>query len=508
MSVAPITPGPGVTGGGLGVLITALGRQLDALAVEAGRPTAVTSRDVADLERMQRRLASVTLTLIAKADRQDVHKRSGDASISSWLNGATRSGGGQAARQVGLATALEDSLPATKAALGAGDVSTAAAAVIHSVMRKLPDSLTDVERGKVEDKLVDDAKRLDPARLRKQATMALAAAEKSAEEIAQHQESVLVDEETSAYKQSFLTLFDRGDGTSKGSFIVPTAIAQVLRKVLQSMTSPRRDHQKRSESLDAVGGGVAARGVAAGCAADCESTPGDHSGGDGRSFGLPQREPRQCTCGVNPDATSFVEQTAVGRNNDWAALGWPEKNGRAFVDLLEHLDTERLHGKVASTVMVTMTLDQLLGAVRAAELAQLTGVPATPSVGVVRSDGGHHLSTAAARQLACNAGIIPVVLGGASLPLDLGRQERLFTEAQRVALATLYDECATIGCDRPFAWTELHHEDPWSRHGKTDLQKAIPVCRFHHTRLHDESAPRRIVTDQTGKKTVYFGQRC
>lgn len=47
---------------------------------------------------------------------------------------------------------------------------------------------------------------------------------------------------------------------------------------------------------------------------------------------------------------------------------------------------------------------------------------------------------------------MPAVLGGASLPLDLGPQQRHFTEAQRTALATVYDSCAAKDCDRPYAW--------------------------------------------------------
>ncbi|MBL0005343.1 MAG: HNH endonuclease [Actinomycetales bacterium] len=91
-------------------------------------------------------------------------------------------------------------------------------------------------------------------------------------------------------------------------------------------------------------------------------------------------------------------------------------------------------------------------------------------------DTGLTLSAGQARRIACNAGLLPAVLGGPSLPLDLGRADRFFTEAQRVALATIYDECAADGCDRPYAWSELHHEDPWHAGGRTDLAKAVPLC--------------------------------
>ena len=63
-----------------------------------------------------------------------------------------------------------------------------------------------------------------------------------------------------------------------------------------------------------------------------------------------------------------------------------------------------------ATVVVTMTLETLLGAERAATL-----------------DTGENLSAGRARMLACEAGIIPFVLGGASQVLDAGRERRFHT---------------------------------------------------------------------------------
>jgi hypothetical protein len=77
------------------------------------------------------------------------------------------------------------------------------------------------------------------------------------------------------------------------------------------------------------------------------------------------------------------------------------------------------------------------------------------------------------------------VLGGRSEVLDLGRLKRLFSESQRVALGLRFKACAADGCERPFAWCELHHRRPWSQLGRTDLTDAVPLCHFHHQRIHD-----------------------
>lgn len=147
---------------------------------------------------------------------------------------------------------------------------------------------------------------------------------------------------------------------------------------------------------------------------------------------------------------------------------WAHQSGLALVELLEHLPTDHLHNKVAATVVVTIDHQRLQTAVGAAGL-----------------DTGHTISAGQLRRLACGAGILPAILNGPSLPLDLGRTNRFFTETQRVALATKHHTCAADGCDRPYAWCELHHRDPWSRGGTTDLRDAVPLCWFHHRRIHD-----------------------
>ena len=62
---------------------------------------------------------------------------------------------------------------------------------------------------------------------------------------------------------------------------------------------------------------------------------------------------------------------------------------------------------------------------------------------------GERISAGAVRRLACRAGLIPMVLDGESVALDLGREQLLFDRYQRLALAQTYGGCATEGCDRP-----------------------------------------------------------
>ncbi|HEU5475495.1 MAG TPA: DUF222 domain-containing protein [Actinophytocola sp.] len=55
-------------------------------------------------------------------------------------------------------------------------------------------------------------------------------------------------------------------------------------------------------------------------------------------------------------------------------------------------------------------------------------------IGTATLDGGAFLSASAARRIACDTGLIPVVLNGDSVPLDVGRERRLVKPEQRKAL--------------------------------------------------------------------------
>jgi len=90
------------------------------------------------------------------------------------------------------------------------------------------------------------------------------------------------------------------------------------------------------------------------------------------------------------------------------------------------------------SIAVTTTYDRLISDLQDAGRAAL--------------DDGTPLSGAALRRLACEADIIPVVLGTDGMPLDVGRKHRTATWAQRVALRARYHTCAEPGCDRPFDW--------------------------------------------------------
>ncbi|MDZ5660640.1 DUF222 domain-containing protein [Nocardioides sp. S-58] len=219
-----------------------------------------------------------------------------------------------------------------------------------------------------------------------------------------HEARLLAEEEARAAATVELSLVDDGEGRCRGRFTVPSHVGAMLRRHLLALANPARHTQ---EELTDEGGA-------------------------------------------------------------WKPLG--RRLGEAFVEYVERypVDHTPQTAGVNATVVVTMTLEQLVGEHATALL-----------------DDGSRMSAGEARRLACEAGIIPAVLGTASQPLDLGRTARLFTKAQRVALGLHDHGCTARGCDTTASGCHAHHDAPWSRRGLTDLTNGRLLCPRHHRLAHD-----------------------
>jgi hypothetical protein len=116
---------------------------------------------------------------------------------------------------------------------------------------------------------------------------------------------------------------------------------------------------------------------------------------------------------------------------------------------------------------------------------------------VCETIGGVALTPEAVRRLACEAVIVPFVLGGAGEVLDEGRGRRLASAAQRRALAVMHATCVMPGCTVPFDQCRVHHIDPWHDGGRTDLDQLVPVCERDHHRLHEGGWTIKLRADRT-----------
>lgn len=105
-------------------------------------------------------------------------------------------------------------------------------------------------------------------------------------------------------------------------------------------------------------------------------------------------------------------------------------------------------------------------------------------VGTAVLDDGTVLSAATTRRLACDAQLVPIVLGSDSAPLDVGRAHRLVQPQQRNALIARDKGCAFPSCHLPARWTDAHHIIHWADGGSTDLDNLVLLCRTHHRLIH------------------------
>jgi hypothetical protein len=100
------------------------------------------------------------------------------------------------------------------------------------------------------------------------------------------------------------------------------------------------------------------------------------------------------------------------------------------------------------------------------------------------------------RRIACDAGILPIILGGASVPIDIGRARRPYTGAARTAVLLRDRGCAFPGCDRPPRWTQIHHIVHWADGGPTDRDNGVAMCSHHHRLIHHSDWTIRLGPDR------------
>jgi len=105
--------------------------------------------------------------------------------------------------------------------------------------------------------------------------------------------------------------------------------------------------------------------------------------------------------------------------------------------------------------------------------------------GTCRTALGADLPVETVRRLACEAEILPVVLDGRSVPIDVGRSKRLATVHQRRALEAIYPTCAIPDCEMIFDNCNVHHIEYWENGGLTDLSNMVPLCSRHHHAAHE-----------------------
>jgi hypothetical protein len=378
------------------------------------------------LTRAAARLTDIELRTLRAADAAAVGADTGATNTAHWWANVT----GQRIPAARAATTFAEKLDAghepVRTALAEGRLNTAQARVIVAGVEELPADLDPALTADAEAHLVGLADLDGEFRLDPKALRIAGrkVLEVVAPDVAEtHEQRLLEAEEREAMASAYLRMRPDGHGSMVGRFKIPELHGAILGKHLAAIAAPK--HQRAMRGADVDTDRPVSRPLRLG-AAFCE----------------------------------YLETRA--------AAGTPKAGG------------------LAATMVVTMTMEQLVGG--------LTG-----SENAVVLDTGELIPAATGRRLACEAGIIPAVLGSKSQPLDLGRKTRFHTESQRIAMMLRDGGCATVGCDWPPGLCHAHHRDPWSQGGATSVKDGVLLCPRHHTLAHDHRY--QMKTGKAGKVT-------
>ncbi len=418
-------------------------------------PTADKAEGLVALARIESRVAELRMRILV--DASDVAESTGARSAADWLADATRGRFEDARADLFLATALDRRWTALGAAVREGRVTTVQARAVVRALDELPAGVPTDVLDRAEAALIEHAARFAPKQLARIGRHILTVV---APDLADEAEGRrLAAQEAEARRRTRFSMRRQGDGTTRLSALLPDAMATRLAIYLEAYANPRRDESPFG-------------------------TP-DHDFTDRTAHG----------CADEAADTSTAHDPV-------ARLSYPRRLGEAFCQLLEALDAKRLpvHGGDATTVIVTIPFEKLMTDLGAADLLGSGTIPSDPHVDPC---AGETITASQARRLACNARIIPAVLGSDSEVLDLGRAQRLFSAAQRRALLLRDRTCRADGCDIPGTWSEAHHWVAWQVGGDTDLDNGVLLCSHHHHRAHDPD----YLVERMGNGDVRFSRR-
>ena len=277
--------------------------QLSSLSDELGalEPWTLTGAEVRQVVvavvRARTSLDATLSSLAGCADGMGLARDDGDTSTTVWLANLTGIGKAEAATVVALARVTTPHTEATRAAWAVGDLSTGQAKVIMTAIDSLPGWCGDQERLDAEAHLIELAGRFGLDDLRRLANRVLEVIDPDGADEVLGQK--VRDEERKAHDATRMSLKRRGDGTTRGVFVIPDADADTLRAAIEGIIAPRR--------------------------------------------------------------TTLAAAAHAMTCDQWTGLPREQKMGYAFTELIAHLPKDALPqaGGLAATVAVTIDVDDL-----------------------------------------------------------------------------------------------------------------------------------------------------
>ena len=389
------------------------------------------------LERLRSVLDAVELGVIAEVHATGAAAGAGWASTRDFVTAVTGGRKGEGRRLVALATAVTGERSATGAALGAGAISRAQAEAVLAAVDRLP--ANPGLRAAAEQLLLEQAVSSDATDLARAGGYLLERLDPDGAEA--RDERALDREERAAHAGRFLSITPDGIGGVRVRGRGTVEDAAHLKAALFPLATPQP-----AGPPGACGGTPTQPGTRRSRTGQCGSQTGQ--------------------CGSRTGQCGIADCAHDGRD--------PREHGTRLWDAL--IEAARL---LSGTDLLPTSHGTRP---RIGILIDLTALRTGLGHGTL--DTGETLSAAAIRTLACDAEILPYVLGSRSQILDVGRTSRLVTLGLWLALLARDRHCAFPGCSRPPAACDAHHITHWADGGHTALPNLVILCRTHHTMLH------------------------
>ena len=411
--------------------------------------------------------------LAVEAVRRRLHARRGEASGAETLVNATAVGGALARRIEREAQAVEAQPPVADA-LGRGDINSDQAAMVATA--EVPD---DVRRD-----LCKQAKSQTADQTRQTVRAAEAAwrresdAQRRARQRAARSASMWVDPHDGMWHLRAKLDALAGDAVNR---LLLSAIERNWRSDKDLPESERRSVPQRA--ADALVWLLTAAGAQrADSAASNAAVPGSAQGRGPAKEGASSRSRARhvgpevgdaASASGGFEATSAPPDEMTGAGGGLGDNGWvvPSPTQMIVLTTLDNLRGNSPDGRPNGGCRCAASRPPN-------DLLAVPGAAATTETGTV-------LGAAEARRIACDTGVIPVVMGGPGEVLDVGRAKRTIPPAIRRALIARDQGCVWPGCKRAPIHCEGHHIEHWLDDGPTSLANTALLCHTHHQRLHE-----------------------
>ena len=397
--------------------------------------------------------------LAAESARRRLHARRGEASGAETLMNATGVGGALA-RRIEREAEVLGAQPQVAESLGRGVINAEQAALVAAA--EVPDEVRRDLCKQAPNQTADETRKT--VRAAEAAWRRESDAQRRARQRAARSASMWIDPDNGMWH--LRAKFDAltGDAINR---LLASAIERNWRSDKDLPESKRRSVQQRAADalawlLTAASGHGAANsgGNAAipGAAQHTDSVPRDTAAAAGvpedattpRDAGVAAGEGGECDVWIVPNPTQMIVLTTLenlrgGSSHDVCEAGCVGAPSKPARDLL--------------------------------------AVPGAAGI----TENGTALGAADLRRIACDTQVIPVVMGGPSEVLDVGRAKRSIPPAIRRALIARDQGCVWPGCNRAPVHCDGHHIQHWLDDGPTSLANLALLCHSHHHRLHEHN---------------------